>query len=308
MVSMDSENILFWNVRSLGRGARRNVVADMVRQHCISVVCLQETKMPVIDDPMIYGMLGTDFSYAFVPTEGSRGGILVAWRSSIWSGMNIHISMHALTLRLSHHSLNHLWWLTVVYGPPHDDEKEFFLQELRVIRSGRIGPWLVVGGDFNLIYKAEDKNNARLNRQLMGKFCCPLQDLELVELHLHGRLYTWRNERVHPTLERIDRAFACTPSCDLFLSHKLRATSSSCSDHAPLALQACASLPAKPRFKFETMWPKFLGYLEAVAEGWQCTVQHGDCFRIVDHKFRSMAKASNDGVKSVWVVFVFIWL
>jgi hypothetical protein len=31
--------------------------------------------------------------------------------------------------------------------------------------------------------------------------------LDLLELHLHGRLYTWSNEREDPTLERIDRAF-----------------------------------------------------------------------------------------------------
>jgi hypothetical protein len=48
-----------------------------------------------------------------------------------------------------------------------------------------IGPWLVAG-DFNLIYKAEDKNNQHLNRRLMGKFRQLLQDLELSKLHLHG--------------------------------------------------------------------------------------------------------------------------
>jgi hypothetical protein len=39
----------------------------------------------------------------------------------------------------------------------------------------------------------------------MGKFHRLLQDLELYELHLHGRLYTWSNEQLHPTLEHIDR-------------------------------------------------------------------------------------------------------
>jgi hypothetical protein len=63
---------------------------------------------------------------------------------------------------LCHGVLKTLWWLTAVYGPQGDHVKAAFLQELRTIRSGRIGPWLVAG-DFNLIYKAEDKNNQRLN-------------------------------------------------------------------------------------------------------------------------------------------------
>jgi hypothetical protein len=41
----------------------------------------------------------------------------------------------------------------------------------------------------------------------MGRFCRFLNDLKLLELHLHGRLFTWSNERTNPTLERIDRVF-----------------------------------------------------------------------------------------------------
>jgi hypothetical protein len=98
------------------------------------------------------------------------------------------------------------------------------------IITGCIGPWLIAG-DFNLIYKAEDKNNQRLNRRLMGKFRQLLQDLELSKLHLHGRLYTQSNEQAHPTLERINRPFACLQWCDLKPNHLLCALSSSCSDH-----------------------------------------------------------------------------
>jgi hypothetical protein len=41
----------------------------------------------------------------------------------------------------------------------------------------------------------------------MGRFRWLLNDLELSELHLSGRLFTWSNERLHPTLEHIDRMF-----------------------------------------------------------------------------------------------------
>jgi hypothetical protein len=39
------------------------------------------------------------------------------------------------------------------------------LQELRDIRAACPGPW-VVAGDFNLIYRDEDKNNANYNRAM----------------------------------------------------------------------------------------------------------------------------------------------
>jgi hypothetical protein len=77
------------------------------------------------------------------------------------------------------------WWLTTVYGPQADRDKLEFMQELKSLRPGLLGPWLF-GGDFNLIYKAEDKSNSHLNCCLMQAFRDMLHELELDEIHLHG--------------------------------------------------------------------------------------------------------------------------
>jgi hypothetical protein len=92
--------------------------------------------------------------------------------------------------------------------PDRDQDKAAFVGELGEVRSRCNGPWLVEG-DFNFIFRAADKNNGRLNRWLMGIVRRFLRDLELVEFHLQGRLYTWSNELAHPTLSKFDRAFAC---------------------------------------------------------------------------------------------------
>jgi hypothetical protein len=170
------------------------------------------------------------------------------------------------------------WWLTTVYGPQDEQEKVAFLEELRQLCTGRVGPWLLCG-DFNLIYKAMDKSCGRLNRRLMGKMRRFLQDLELLELHLQGRLYTWSNwsnEQVHPTLVLIDRVFGCADWCDRFPHHRLHALSSSCSDHAPLLLHTRTTHSFHRRFIFESIWPRFSGFLDAVAAGWNFPVQNAD--------------------------------
>jgi hypothetical protein len=61
--------------------------------------------------------------------------------------------------------------------PPNDEE----LRDIRAICSG---PWLVA--DFNLTYhQAEDKNNANINRALMGHFrgCFFILCLGLANIH-----------------------------------------------------------------------------------------------------------------------------
>jgi hypothetical protein len=78
-----------------------------------------------------------------------------------------------------------------------------FLDELCQFHLSHAGPWLVIG-DLNMIYQAADKNNDCLNRRLMGQFCLLLNDAILKEIHLTGRLFTWSNECVHPTLEHIN--------------------------------------------------------------------------------------------------------
>lgn len=104
------------------------------------------------------------------------------------------------------------------------------------MRSDCAGPWLLCG-DFNMIYQAADKNNSRLNLQAVRRFRRALDDLQVQELHLRGRLFTWSNEHAHPTLERIDRPFASIEWFERCPNHHLKSLSSDCSDHAPLLIQ-----------------------------------------------------------------------
>lgn len=126
----------------------------------------------------------------------------------------------------------------------------------------------VVVGDFNMIYQAADKSNDRLNLRAMRRFRRAIDALEISELYLHGRRYTWSNERHHPTLERIDRAFASVQWLEAFPCHHLRCLSSDCSDHAPLLLDLCTEPWARPRFRFESIWVRFEGFMDVVSTAW----------------------------------------
>jgi hypothetical protein len=164
------------------------------------------------------------------------------------------------------------WWFTGVYGPQEDDEKVMFLQELRNIRALCNGAWLL-GGDFNLIYQAADKNNANLDRAMMGRFRRFLDDLDLKEIPLLGRKYTWSNERRLPTLVRLDRVFCCGDWDNIFPDAVLQSTAAGVSDHCPLILGLKVSTSGKRRFHFESFWTKIPGFLDVVKLNWEAPVQ-----------------------------------
>jgi exonuclease III len=93
---MDCESMLIWNVRGLISRVRRDMALNFVSQHRVSLLCLQETKVSVVDDLWISNTLGSDFAYVVVPAIGSSGGILVAWRVERWVGTLAHPTPHDL--------------------------------------------------------------------------------------------------------------------------------------------------------------------------------------------------------------------
>jgi hypothetical protein len=74
-------------------------------------------------------------------------------RTEAWMITGVSHSAHSLSLKISHIFSLGDWWLTTVYGPHHDQDKQACISELCEVRSRCIGLWLVKG-DFNLIYKA----------------------------------------------------------------------------------------------------------------------------------------------------------
>jgi hypothetical protein len=174
-----------------------------------------------------------------------------------------------------------------------------FLDELRSLQPLWDDPWLLCD-DFNLLYKSSDKSNSRLNRRLMGKFRRFLQDMEQSEHHLHDRLFTWSNEQVHPTLSRIDRAFVCIAWCDIFLHHHLCVGSSSNLDHAPLLLCSNVNEVAKQRFHFETIWPRFPGYLDVVVERGKVSCRTSMPSTLSIASCDALLMRSGVGVQNMW--------
>jgi exonuclease III len=286
---MGSENVLVWNVRGLNARLHKDALRSLVDTERTSIVCIQETKLHVIDDFLVMQLLGSGFDYACLPADGTRGGILIAWHASIWSVTAMSVHRFSVSVKMKPVSGREEWWLTSVYGPAVNSSKPEFLAELNDLRQVRTGPWMLIG-DFNKIYRACDKNNGRLNRRLMGQFRRFLNEALLKEVHLHGRLFTWSNERTHPTLENIDRVFVSNAWDDMFPCSDLHALSTICSDHAPLVLRTDNSFIGRRRFHFRAFWPKCAGFFEAVQLAWHCPLSDASPFHRLDWLLQNTAR------------------
>jgi hypothetical protein len=135
--------------------------------------------------------------------------------------------------------------------------------------SQQLPPLWLIAGDFNLIYKASDKNNLNLNRRLMGKFRAALDECELLEIPLQNIKFTWSSKRECPTLVKLDRVF-CNAQWDvLFPNFALNALSTGGSDHCSILLHHQQSTVKGADFRFENLWTKINGFSEVVQRSWE---------------------------------------
>ena len=148
--------------------------------------------MSGVSHSCILSMLGSDFPHwVELPAVGASGGILVAWRHDLGPATTTRLDNFSLSVQFSPAN-SQAWWLTCVYGPQGNDNKVIFMQEIRDVRSACPGLWLLLG-DFNLITHTDDKNSGTVDRAMMGRFRRLTSDLELKDLPLLGRKYTWSN-------------------------------------------------------------------------------------------------------------------
>lgn len=287
---MELSNIVVWNVRGLNKKSHRDAMRTLVSDIQLDIVCLQETKIQQITSHTILTTLGSKLDgHLELPAQGTQGGVLVAWRSSSCQAITTRRDMYSISV-LFQTDTDSQWWFTGVYGPQPDAQKLEFMEELRDVRAATHGPW-VIAGDFNLIYRAADKNNSNLDRAMMGRFRHTLNILELREVELLGRRYTWSNERLCPTLVRLDRVF-CTNEWDaLYPNHVLQGSVAGVSDHCPLVLSLHNDKGHKGRFHFEKFWPSMEGFQEIVREAWSSIPPSPYPLQCMAAKLRATSKA-----------------
>ncbi|KAH7662169.1 Exodeoxyribonuclease III protein [Dioscorea alata] len=111
-------NLITWNVRGLGRPAKRFLVKDFLLLHFADVCCLQESKLEEIS-PTIWREIGGGWLDQFfsVPAHGTAGGIIIGWNIAIMSAKLLKLGTFSLTVEFLSFSDNLSWRCTSVYGP-----------------------------------------------------------------------------------------------------------------------------------------------------------------------------------------------
>jgi hypothetical protein len=114
---------------------------------------------------------------------------------------------------------------------------------------------------------------------MIGRFHRFLNDCELKDIYLHGRRYTWSNERDTPTLVRLDRVFTMVAWEQMFGRCMLRCLATVVADHCSLMLDCTTKSAGRKRFQFERFGLRLDGFNEVVQNSWGVVDGDPELFR-----------------------------
>jgi hypothetical protein len=121
-----------------------------------------------------------------LPSVGASGGILIVASEQFFKVQQTHQTLNTVFASITMLAENKVWSITRVYEPQAESDKTLFLQEIKDLRQHVLPAWLLLG-DFNLIYRAQDKNNSRINLSMLNNFKSTIDNLELAPIDLQGK-------------------------------------------------------------------------------------------------------------------------
>lgn len=230
------------------------------------------------------------FHWSGVPSVGLAGGMLVGVDDEIFEVGECNRDKFYIHMLVRNRVSGFKWNLVNVYGAAHEKDKEEFLVELSEVLGINAHPF-VVGGDFNLIRKIDERNKQKASNKWSFLFNGIIENWSLRDLEMSGRKFTWSNNQENPFFERLDRVLVSPEWERQYPLVTLRALCRNISDHAGLLLvyETPAPRSIKP-FRFERCWFIRKGIDEIVIKAWNSVRHAGDELDFWQDVFKELRK------------------
>jgi hypothetical protein len=127
-------------------------------------------------------------------------------------------------------------------------------------------------GISTLLEEKVTKNKPRGTNKWSFLFNAIIEQHGLIELDLVGRQYTWSNNRLDPTFEKLDR-FLVSLEWDLaYWNVMVVGLNRSFSDHSPLCLNTGGCVPCNNNFRYELCWNSRADFRRVVSNSEPLTI------------------------------------
>ncbi|KAL0925470.1 hypothetical protein M5K25_003802 [Dendrobium thyrsiflorum] len=256
-------------------GARKKraslYLKEFVKDQGIFFIGLLETKMVSIGRMEVNELIGVDWDFFCVPSNGLSGGILILWKSKFSNFKALESSSQFVIGDLEVANKG-CWRIATIYGSKEVLSRRLIWSSLEKFSSKEIP--MIIGGDFNCLLSKEDKRGGKtftfsLGSKEMKNFlaCNDFHKPAFV-----GPRFTWCNNKLgeERILERLDRCFFNSIVLNYPYHIVVRHLARIASDHCPIILNLLVfNSNSNKNIKFENVWSSYPASLGIVKGAWE---------------------------------------
>ena len=188
---------MFLNSRGLRDLAKYTHIVDSIRDHHLDFVGISETGKRDFSVSQVNRLSGgVDFTWISRPPCGISGCLLLGVRKDTMKVLTSSDGEFHIKLHIRNKVDNFTSSLATVYGAAQDEHKSAFLREL--VNLAKHNPYpIIIGGDFNLLRFPHEKSRGRFDNHWPFLFNAVIDSLDLREVTMVGRQFTWEIGRAH---------------------------------------------------------------------------------------------------------------
>ena len=289
--------IVDWNLRGINSQRRWDEIRAKADESNCHIMCFQETKREHFDHACIRNFCPRRINqFAYSPSIGNSGGIITLWNGNMFDGTVIQSSKFQLTVQLICKMSARIIYITNVYAPTIEEEREVFLNWLHDVDTSLMEFWIILG-DFNLMRSPDNRNRPGGDIGNMMRFNQVIQHLDLEEIPLKGRAFTWSNMQDSPLLEKLDWIFTTSNWISTFPNTIATPMANLFSDHVPILISIGTDVPKTQIFRFEEYWLEFDGLKDVVVSAWHSGKQGRNSAQDITARLKSLRQGIKNGVK-----------
>lgn len=264
--------ILSFNVRGLGKRAKRREIREMLKKFKIEFCCIQETKLEKIGDRICRGLCGDqNFGWAYVDAEGKSGGILSIWDDRVFCMMSSWFVKGVLVVNGFSRENGDQVCILNVYAPCSFSKKSVLWDIVGNNLAQNRNILTCIAGDFNAI-RSEDERVGRglaVDYRDMAAFDDFIRQANLFDCPLTGRKFTWY-KKDGSCKSKLDRILVNEEWLIKWPSYSVKSCGRTFSDHCPIYFEMVVKDWGPRPFKFINSWishPEFSSFVKGRWEG-----------------------------------------